>query len=324
MYPRLPSGYTVRSPTPEDVPAVLALMRDFDIAETGEADPWTPARILSEWEDLDPATDAWLIFAPDGQLAGYATLTDDGAGRLIGDGYVHPTRQGLGIGSTIIDLTEQRAAAMIPTQPAEARLVIVNSVMASSLASCNLLEARGYMLARVFFRMEILLEKLPPAPVWPEGISVRSCDGSEADVVRAYETTEEGFKDHWAHVPRSFEDWRKHKFTDPVDPALWFLAQQGEQTMGTTLCQAREDGSGWINQVAVLRPWRKQGLGLAMLRHAFTAFYQRGIRKVGLGVDAQSLTGAQRLYERAGMYVAARFARYEKELRPGTDLLNES
>ncbi len=323
MYPHLAFGSTVRSPTEDDIPAILALLRDFDLAETGQADPWTPASILSDWSDLDPATDAWLILAPDGQLAGYAMVMDDGAGRLLADGYVHPTRQGQGIGSAILDLTEARAAALIETQPEGARVVLVNNVMANSLAACNLLEGRGYALTRVFFRMQIALEEPPPAPEWPEGISMRTCDGSPEDVRRAYETVEEGFKDHWAHIPRSFEDWQKHMFADPVDPALWFLAQEGDQVAGVALCRARADGTGWIHSVAVLRPWRKRGVALALLREAFTAFYRRGIRQVGLGVDAQSLTGAQRLYERAGMHVAARFARYEKELRPGRDLLEE-
>lgn len=323
MYPHLASGYTVRSPTEDDIPAILALLRDFDLAEMGQADPWTPESILGDWEDLDVATDAWLILAPDGQLAGYATVTDNDAGRLVADGYVHPDWQGRGVGSTIIDLTEARAAALIETQPADARVVLVNNVMANSFAACNLLEGRGYALTRVFFRMQIVLDAAPPAPEWPEGISARTCDGSLEDVRRTYETVEEGFKDHWEHIPRSFEDWHKHMSIEPIDPALWLLAQEGDQVAGVALCRARADGTGWISQVAVLRPWRKRGVALALLRAAFGAFYQRGICEVGLGVDAQSLTGAQRLYERAGMHVAARFARYEKELRSGRDLLDE-
>lgn len=321
MYPHLPPGYTVRSPTEDDIPAILALLRDFDLAETGEADPWTPQTILGEWEDLDLTTDAWLVLAPDGHLAGYATLIDDGAGRLLADGYVHPTQQGRGIGGALVELAEQRAAEMIPMQPAGARLVLVNNVWANSPAGCTLLETRGYELTRVFFTMQMLLEAVPPPAQWPEGIIVRVCDGSETDIRCAYETVEAGFTDHWAHIPRSFEDWRKDAFTEPVDPSLWFLVQQGTQTIGTALCRVRPDGSGWIKQVAVLRPWRKQGLGLALLRHAFATFHQRGIRKLGLSVDGQSLTGAHRLYERAGMQIAARIARYEKELRSGTDLL---
>jgi len=37
-------------------------------------------------------------------------------------------------------------------------------------------------------------------------------------------------------------------------------------------------------------------------------------------VDAQSLTGATRLYEKAGMHMERQFSFYEKELRAGADL----
>ncbi len=50
--------------------------------------------------------------------------------------------------------------------------------------------------------------------------------------------------------------------------------------------------------------WR--GLGLALLQHTFRAYYQQGKDKVALGVDAESLTGATRLYEKAGMKVVPR------------------
>jgi len=74
----------------------------------------------------------------------------------------------------------------------------------------------------------------------------------------------------------------------------------------------------------VRRPWRRKGLGLALLLHSFGEFYRRGRRRVGLGVDAQSLTGATRLYEKAGMRVARVYNTYEKELRPGVDLSTQS
>jgi len=36
------------------------------------------------------------------------------------------------------------------------------------------------------------------------------------------------------------------------------------------------------------------------------------MKRAGLGVDAESPTGANRLYESAGMHVSARFEIYEK------------
>ena len=46
----------------------------------------------------------------------------------------------------------------------------------------------------------------------------------------------------------------------------------------------------------------------------------RGKVGAGLGVDADSLTGANRIYERAGMRVELCEDAFEKEMRPGVDL----
>jgi mycothiol synthase len=76
-------------------------------------------------------------------------------------------------------------------------------------------------------------------------------------------------------------------------------------------------GIGWIGTIAVRRLWRGKGLGIALMRHTFGEFYKHGTTTIGLGVDSANLTGATRLYQGAGMYVAGEFAMYEKELRTG-------
>jgi ribosomal protein S18 acetylase RimI-like enzyme len=43
------------------------------------------------------------------------------------------------------------------------------------------------------------------------------------------------------------------------------------------------------------------------------------LRAVELGVDADNLTGALRLYRKAGMQVKRRIDLFEKELRPGRE-----
>jgi ribosomal protein S18 acetylase RimI-like enzyme len=48
--------------------------------------------------------------------------------------------------------------------------------------------------------------------------------------------------------------------------------------------------------------------------HAFHEFRRRGFHAAALGVDAESLTGANRLYESAGMRVVRQSDVYEKAL----------
>ena len=125
-----------------------------------------------------------------------------------------------------------------------------------------------------------------------------------------------------------YQEWVHWIDNDPDhDPSLWFLAVDGEEIAGVSLCRPRmaEDPEmGWVDSLGVRRPWRRRGLALALLHHSFGELYRRGRRKVGLGVDAQSLTGATRLYEKAGMQVDRQYAVYEKELRPGKDLSTQS
>ena len=122
------------------------------------------------------------------------------------------------------------------------------------------------------------------------------------------------------------EAWEQHTIKrESFDPALWFLALDGDEIAGVVLCYApEEEDIGWVGQLAVRRPWRRRGLGPALLRHAFGEFYQRGRPAVGLGVDAANPSGATRLYERAGMRVVRQFDAYEKELRAGRDPLERA
>jgi GNAT superfamily N-acetyltransferase len=103
-------------------------------------------------------------------------------------------------------------------------------------------------------------------------------------------------------------------------PELTYLAvARGDAIAGAAICHDFMD-IGWVGTLGVRRPWRRSGVGLALLHRAFGDFYDAGRRRVYLGVDAQSLTGATRLYERAGMHPERRHVFYEKVLRDGVDL----
>jgi len=53
-------------------------------------------------------------------------------------------------------------------------------------------------------------------------------------------------------------------------------------------------------------------------------FYRQGKQRVSLDVDAQSLTGATRLYEKVGMHIQRESITYELVLREGRDLSVQS
>ncbi len=325
--PVLQANYTLRAATEADAAACAALVRAFDAAHCPEdTTGWTAGDILADWAWLDPAQDTWLAVAPDGTLAGYATLTARDAGEITADGYVHPQHEGRGIGTALLRATAARAREIAMTLPPDQPAVLINNIVATSPRACELLERHGYHQTRIFWRMRIDMGAAPPAPAWPADSICRPC-GDEDDIRRAYAVTEAAFADHWGHTPATYAEFRRWHIREHHEPALWFLAQRsreatgeaGDDLAGAALCYVREDGTGWVNTLAVAREQRGRGLGTALLRAAFAAFWQRGITRVGLGVDAASLTGAQRLYERVGMRVASAIARYEKPLRPAHD-----
>jgi ribosomal protein S18 acetylase RimI-like enzyme len=61
-------------------------------------------------------------------------------------------------------------------------------------------------------------------------------------------------------------------------------------------------------------PWRRRGLGRALLLSSFEEFRRRGSSRVGLGVDTENATGAVRMYEEAGMRAVRRNDSYELKL----------
>ena len=115
----------------------------------------------------------------------------------------------------------------------------------------------------------------------------------------------------------SFEAWASQNLVQDEDGdfSLWRIAWDGSDVAGVCINRPRhgdDDSMGWIGVLGVRRPWRRQGLGEALLRESFLAFRERGKRAAGLGVDAENTTGAVALYERVGLRVVRRSDTWER------------
>jgi len=313
----LPQGLAVRAPTSDDLAGIVALMRECELAEHGEAEAEADD-ILGDWQrsGFDPAADAWVVASPDGEIAGYADVWARAEFTQFNCfGYVRPRRADSGIGTRLLRLMEGRARHQLTRAPGDARVVLNNIVSHANEPARRLLKSEGYRPLRYYWRMVIQMEEPPAPPQWPEGITVRNfARGRDERAVHA--AVQEAFQDNQGYVPTSFEDWSTLMIErETFDAGLWFLAMDGDEVAGVALCPSYP-GSGWVRQVAVRRPWRRRGIALALLRQAFGEFYRRGKREVGLVVDSYNLSNAKGLYERAGMHEARRHDGYEKELRP--------
>ncbi len=309
-------NYAIRAPTIDDLHAVVALVNDCSIAEGGRPDE-TSQNLLSDWNTpgLALATNAWVASAPDGKIVGYeqVEVSDDDSPCEL-DGYVHPDCTGQGIGASLLRLAEDRARAALAIDAHKQPARLHGNIAAANVGARQLFSDAGYHVVRHFWRMEIELHAPPARPIWPAGISIRTFVPGQ-DERATHATIEEAFEDHWEHAPIGFDEWSRRQIQrDDFDPAFWFLANDGDEVVGTVLCYARSASMGWVRGLGVRRGWRGRGLGLALLQHAFGAFYSCGRSTIGLGVDAQSPTGATRLYQRAGMRVTEEYETYEKVL----------
>lgn len=322
----LPHGFVVRHPTMDDIAATLQLIQAHELAVDGEIE--TTLADLHRWwnmPDFDIATDSWLILSPDGQFVGVAALTQREHVRLHAEITLHPAYKQHALGTCLLSLVEERAQQHIPLAAPDARVAILSWASNKDTVKRELLTEDGFKHIRASWRMKIELQEAPPAPHWSEGITVMPLSAKLALLKAVYEANDEAFRDHWGHIPHTFEEFQYFMTQrENYDPSLWFLAMDGEQIVGCALCADEKEQGGWVHDLSVRRPWRKRGIGEALLYHTFGEFYQRGIHTVYLGVDAQSLTGATRLYQRVGMHSDREYYTYEKELRAGRELSTQS
>jgi mycothiol synthase len=300
----------LRPPTLADAEAVAAVLNGVTMALYGS--PEVSAKEMRLWfdaPDFDLERDAVVAEADDGSILGYGDLSDPSrVGRVI---WIDAqARLGASdVANAILDELEARAEERLAPQ---GRLKAF--VPEKNTAYAAVVEARGYALVRHSFRMEADLSAEPAEPEWPEGIAVREFRPGEDDH-RVYEVQEETFADQTDSEPMSYEEWRHWSFREPFDPDLWFLAEDGAELAGILLARSERAGDetlGWVSVLGVRRPWRRRGLGRALLLHSFHALRARGKPRAGLGVDGSNPTGAVRLYEAAGMRVVRRNDHWEK------------
>jgi mycothiol synthase len=330
----LPEGFTARGARTNDIEPALALFNRWSRSIIGRDEINDAQVIRNEWVSpgFDPGEDIRVVFAPNGQMVGYIEVwtTSKPPVHPWMWGRVDPDYEDLGIGTWMLYWAEQRALRELSNIPVELRFAPRLSTYREAEKPKRLFADMGYHHIRSSYHMLIEVEAPVPEPEFPEDITLRTYNPG-MDAAAVYRAVDDSFRDHFGHVEQPFEEGIKrfqHFWeAENSDPTLMFLATDGDAIAGISLCQPRsfdDPEMGWVGTLGVRRLWRKRGLGLALLRHSFNEFYRRGKRKVGLGVDAQNLTGALRLYQNAGMRVHQAYDQYEKELRPGIEISVQS
>lgn len=269
------------------------------------------ANIYAHPVHWDPQQDILLVEV-DGTLIGYANTEwreeDDGACPHFVNLYLVTGWRGCGLELAMQRHMERRARVVSTTGPNGARHWFASMVPETWHAYAETLLALGYAPMRYYFEMQRPLDDDLPETLLPTGIALRSPLPEHYRAI--WEAGEECFCDQQDHVAPSEESYHAWVATPDLDPSLWLVAWDGDQVAGAAINVVHEGTWGEMDDLFVRRPWRKRGLGRALLVGSLHLFKARGLTTAGLGVEAENLSGALGLYESVGFRPYQRVVSY--------------
>jgi len=287
---------TIRDAGRADAVAVADLLNAHSRALFGESD--LTAATVEGWFEL-PRVVWFGVAEREGRVTGYADLQQ-------GDEHADVDARALD-GDATLALVQAGVERARPDRPVWGYAASTDGAATAAFSSS------GFSVIRHSFSMLVELPEQPVVPEWPEGVEARPW--REGDDPAFHAASQDTFAEHFGFEPRSYDEWLQAVDVQPeTNRSLWFLALDGDDVAGALVCSWHSSGDptyGWVNELGVRKAWRRRGLGLALLHHAFAELGRLGASRVGLGVDGENTTGAVRLYERAGMHVTRRYDTWE-------------
>ena len=305
----------LRALRPDDAPAVTSILAEMERREPVD-EAYDEPEVIEEMSSpaIDLARGSAAVLDGDTLLAFGALSISAPAATWKASlwGGVHPDHTHRGIGRRVIDHLVDRAreirAADNPGAPGELKIWAESNRPGTAVVGAQ----AGFDTWRYFLRMRRDLgDPVAQLPA-PDGLSIRPYRDAEAEAVRL--VSNESFADHWGSTPMDSARWRA-EFADSTSfqPDHSFVALAGSDTAisvpvaGFVLTsefrgdtEHRGYRTGYVSRVGTSRSARGRGVDSALLARTLTGLADSGYRFAELGVDADSPTGAGRLYERAG------------------------
>ncbi|MFB8789799.1 MAG: GNAT family N-acetyltransferase [Potamolinea sp.] len=292
---------------------------------TGQLDDDTLVWDLQGFFDspnVDKARDLRFWKDSTGKLIGFGQLLisqqkDEISSYLYFD--VHPTWHGEIIETEILQWSEQRMHE-----------IGKDCTLPIKLHTCSrddkilrrvLLERQGFTTERSFLTMACSLNQDFCSSSLPSGFRLQQLSW-EQNIEAWVELFNESFIDHWNHQDLTVATARDEFKNQSYLPELNLIAVAPDGTFAAFCLgyinweeNARSGRKeGWIKLLGTRQNFRKLGLGKAMLIAAIKQLKAMGIEQVKLGVDAQNLTSATRLYESVGFHPVNTWLSYFKDI----------
>jgi mycothiol synthase len=270
-------------------------------------------------QNSDPYHDV-IIAEVNAEIVAYGRVewgdNSDGARDYSSFCLVQPAVRRRGVGRTMLGWQEARIREIAAEHVTDRPRYYFSFVYDRDPGGMALLQSAGYQSVRRGAEMiRPTLDEIPDAPL-PDGLELRPGSADQARAV--WDANLEIFRDHWGRndTPEGFTRF----LGEPrFDPSTWVVAWEGEEIAGLVLASLYEADSageivGYLDSVGVRRPWRRRGVGRAIVAESLRVLRSRGATKAGLGVDLQNQNEAARLYESLGFRVLTTSTEYRKSL----------
>lgn len=308
---------TYRPLTTADAPGMLEILVASEAAEPAD-DHWDLVEVKETLALPALDVEGGTVAALDGrQLIGFGYLYVRAPGEKWTanlSGAVLPKYRRRGVGRVIIrTLIGQAQALRGQNQPSLAGELKIE-LRQGRHGAAAMAASQGFTVRRYFLDMSAELDASPhcQTSATVDGAHCRVWSPTDDESTRlAYNSA---FADHWGSSPEDPQSWRKLYAQSPAfRPALSRVAVRGHDVVSFVLVMefdsetaARGYRSGYLDRIGTVPAARGRGIATALLDQTLTALKESGFRSAELGVDADSPTGAGRLYQRAGFTVQHR------------------
>jgi mycothiol synthase len=308
----------------EDVPGILALI---DRMRPADKSDWavTEQDIIDDFENFpesDPKRDL-LVAEIDGVIEGYSQVwwAKDPNGLLlyVFSVNVSPALRDTGLGDAMLEWCESQSRENARTHDPKVRKMLNVSLMDNMVFFSGLLKKHGYWVYRHGLSLvRPDLENIPDFAL-PDGLEIRMANPEHHEKIR--QAWNEACKDMRGQIPISREDWAMWSSRSSFDPALWSIAWQGDDVIGTVIGMIHRENNelnnrkrGMTEFISTRKDWRGKGVAKALMARTMRLLRDRGMTECALGVDEENPSGARYLYESMGFKVTGRATFYRKEL----------
>ena len=234
-------------------------------------------------------------------------------------GYVHPSWRRHGIGGRLLAWQLEAARQDPPVMDGHGPYVFGGNADIDQPDARDLLTRAGFRLVFTLVELECdLAETVPtPAPL-PDGLVERKLGEAEHRLVHA--AIEESFAaSSHAHVPRTYEEYRREVTERQSDTGLWCVAWDEAEVAGVVINEKADATTGSTPWVAVRPPYRRRGLATALVRTGLARCAAAGLKRVRIATILENPNQTVEFYERMGYREVLRRPRYRRPFTKDAD-----